>query len=98
MEEKIIFLTKDQLKKMIDDSPTELFPVSMVKEDGSDSGKFSKVCKNKCCIYIEESKAITCEFGNIFNNISLYSIKQTNINRIVRNGTEVKVILMPNKY
>lgn len=42
----------------------------MAMEDGSDSGKFSKVCKNKCCIYIEESKAITCEFGNIFKRLS----------------------------
>lgn len=96
MEEKIIFLTKEQLKKMIDESPVELIPVAIVKEDGRDGGKFLKVCKGKCYVYVDESKSITCEFGNIFNNIALYNINQLDINRLARNGTEVKNLFLPN--
>jgi len=96
MEEKIIFLTKDQLKKMIDESPVDLIPVAIVKEDGRDGGNFFKVCKGKCYVYVDESKSITCEFGNIFNNIALYNINQLDINRLARNGTEVKNLFLPN--
>ena len=97
MEEKIIFLTKEQLKRMIDEVPDDLIPVSVVKSDGSDNGRFFKVGKAKCCVYVDESKSITCEFGDIFNNIALYSISQMDINRLSRNGTEVRNLFLLNK-
>ena len=96
MEEKIVFLTKEQAKKMIDESPGDLIPVSITKQDGSGS-IISKIKKHKCCVYVDESKTITCEFGDIFDNIALYNIRQVDIKKLERKGTEVKTILLQNK-
>lgn len=93
--ERIVFLTKEEIKKMIDESPNELIPVTIVKPSGGDAGKLKKVNKKQCYLYVDESKSIICEYGDIFNNVSLYQNMQRDLGRITRAGS-VKSLLFVN--
>lgn len=95
MEGRIVFISKSQLKEMLDKCPNEFIPVWELNEDQSDSGLFKKLEKKTCYILTDEAKSIICEYGNKFNDISLYSSIQNDISRLTRNGKVRRMLLKP---
>ena len=94
--ENIVFLTKEEAKRLIDESPSNTIAMMVTEIDGT--GKpLEKVCKEHSKNLVDSAAFICCCVEEIFANMSLYQTIRTDATYIPRNNEPVTTLMFKQK-